>query len=818
MIYPKSFENKVGFDTVRNRISDLCVSSAGKSLSAAISFSTDHKTILKLLGQTDEMSHIMALPEHFSIAPLPSYTAEMARLRIAGTFLSANELYEVGRLLLASQEISLFFSKHSIDDSPEYPLLTELSRGLNTLPPVARLISHTIDRYGNILDSASAKLADIRRQITSTSGRMNSIMNKVVSRGIAEGYLDSDTTPAVRDGRLVLPVLPMNKRKVPGIVHDESASGKTYFIEPSEIVEANNRIRELQMEERHEIIRILTNVADELRPHTDSLLGNADILGKFDFIHAKSIYATEIGGTLPAIENHPELEWYHATHPVLLESLKTQQKELVPLDITLKPENRILVISGPNAGGKSVCLKTVGIIQYMLQCGILPPLYSNSRMGIFSDIFIDIGDNQSIENELSTYSSHLRNMKQMLTRGNGHSLILIDEFGSGTEPQIGGALAQAILQEFNQQEMWGVITTHYQNLKQFAENTSGIINGSMLYDRQQMEPLFKLSIGNPGSSFAIEIARKTGLSKNIIAKATEIVGSDYINLDKYLLDIARDKRYWENKRNDIKRREKNLEEIIEHYKNEAETLRLKRREIIDEAKRQAKEILDGSNSLIERTIREIRNATAEKEATKAARIRLEKDKKLLGGSDKDLYTEHKLLARAPKTKNKTIQNPHQTKTEQELTVGDTVKLDGDGIPGKILSINGDNATVAFGILKTTVQLKRLKHTLSKIPSALKKSAPGTSAFMDSTRERQLRFKPEIDVRGMRADEAIQSVTYFIDDALQFNIGRVRILHGTGTGALRQAIRQYLSTVNGVESYHDEDVRFGGAGITVVEIK
>lgn len=816
MIYPESFENKVGFDAVRNRINDLCVSHSGKSFAERIKFSTDYELITRQLGMADEMVRISSLPDRFSISVLPSYTAEIARLKIDGTFLTASELYEIGRLLLASGEIKQFFNKHKTENSVEFPLLDSLASEIDSLPVVARLISRTIDRYGNVLDSASAELASIRRQISVTSGRMNSIMRRVVSRGISEGFLEADTTPTVRDGRLVLPVLPMNKRKVPGIVHDESASGKTYFIEPAEIVEANNQLRELQLEERREIVRILTQVAIELKPHADSLLRNADIMGEFDFIHAKAQYAAEIGASLPKIEDRTELEWFHATHPVLLESLKRQDRQLVPLDITLSTKNRILVISGPNAGGKSVCLKTVGIVQYMLQCGLLPPVYDNSRMGIFKDIFIDIGDNQSIENELSTYSSHLRNMRQFLARGGKRTLLLIDEFGSGTEPQIGGAIAEAILSDFNRQKMWGVITTHYQNLKHLAEQTPGLLNGSMLYDRQKMEPLYKLSIGNAGSSFAIEIARKTGLPKEIIDRASEIVGSEYINMDKYLLDIARDKRYWERKRDDIKRREKNLEEIIERYESEAANLKAKRREILDDAKVKAKEILDSSNATIERTIRDIKMAAAEKEATKEARKRLEDEKKeIVGAAAAD---EHKLLKKAPKSKKKPVAKPQVLKDERQLQVGDAVKLDGEGVPGEILSINGTSATVAFGLLKTTVPLSRLRHTLSKVPSALKKPTAGSVSTADSSRERQLNFKPEIDLRGMRADEAIQAVTYFIDDALQFNIGRVRILHGTGTGALRQAIRQYLSTTAGIANYHDEDVRFGGAGITVVELK
>ncbi|MDE7470361.1 MAG: endonuclease MutS2, partial [Paramuribaculum sp.] len=417
-------------------------------------------------------------------------------------------------------------------------------------------IDRILDKYAEVRDSASPELADIRSRLQSMGGTVNAVMRRVLSRAVADGLVDQDTAPAVRDGRLVLPVAPMNKRRINGIVHDESASGKTVFIEPAEVVEVNNRIRELQMEERREIVRILIAAADELRPHIPAMSAMSDVIGRIDFVYAKALYAAEVDGRLPHLSAKPELEWYHACHPGLLVSLRKQDKEIVPLDITLTPKQRLLIISGPNAGGKSVTLKTVGALQYMAQCGVLPPVYENSHFGIFEDIFIDIGDDQSIENDLSTYSSHLRNMRRFISDGRAASLALIDEFGAGTEPQIGGALAQAILHRFNEKGMWGVITTHFHNLKQFAEDTEGLVNGSMLYDRQQMRPLFRLSIGNAGSSFAVEIARKIGLPADIIAEAEEIVGSDYVKMDRYLLDIARDRRYWENKRQSIRVKEK----------------------------------------------------------------------------------------------------------------------------------------------------------------------------------------------------------------------------------------------------------------------
>lgn len=819
MIYPDSFEKKIGFDLVRRRLAELCVSAGARALTAEMTFLTDFDNIKRLLDEVGEMKAVIALADGFDVRELGDPAQSLGRLKLQGTFLAPQEIVELRRVIEAAVDTEAWFRTHRNENgSSPFERLDEIASQLTPLPATLKEIDRIVDRHGAVKDLASPELAAIRREMSSISGRVNSIMRRVISRAAGEGYLEADTTPTMRDGRLVLPVQPMHKRHIPGIVHDESASGKTFFIEPAEIVEANNRVRELQLEERREITRILIALADRLRPDIPALTLDLELLFRFDFIHAKARYADETGATLPHLTSRAELEWYHATHPVLMASLRRQGKEIVPLDITLTAKERILVISGPNAGGKSVCLKTVGIVQYMIQCGLLPPVYENSHAGIFKSIFIDIGDDQSIEDDLSTYSSHLRNMKRFLQSGNESTLILIDEFGSGTEPQIGGALAQAILGEFNEKKMWGVITTHFQNLKTFAEDTPGLVNGSMLYDRHLMQPMFKLSIGNPGSSFAIEIARKTGLPKSIIDEAEKIVGSDYINLDKYLLDIARDKRYWENKRLEIRRKEKHLEEVIERYRSDADTLSDQRRQIIAQAKEEAKSILDRSNASIERTIHDIKKAQAEKEATMEARRRLQEEKKNI--TDSDSVDEHPLLRKA-KPRRPKGQRPAPLSTPAEMKAlqpGDIVKLDGEGTPGRILKIEGKKAEVAFGVLKTTVQLDRLKPTTAQIKTGAEKSTYISTATTDASRERQLNFKPEIDLRGMRADEAVQAVTYFLDDAIQFGTSRVRILHGTGTGALRQSIRAYLSTHPGVEAYADEDVRFGGAGITVVRLR
>ncbi len=819
MIYPSTFEHKTGFDTIRLYVKERCVSPLGIERVERMAFSSDHHIVEQRLKAVSEMIAVKAADDGFSLENVHDVTPQLKAIRVPGTFIPANELYRVMRSLESIANIAAYFSTHRDDDgSSIYPALDTMSRGLVAFPEIVRGIDRIIDHFGNVKDTASPALSDIRRQLSAVSGAISSTMRRVIAKAVGEGYLEADTTPSMRDGRLVIPVPPMHKRNVRGIVHDESASGKTIFIEPAEIVEANNRVRELQMEERREIVRILTSLADNMRPSLPDMLGSYDVLGDFDFVHAKAIFAIDSGATLPTLHDHPEMEWYHACHPVLKHSLESQGREIVPLDITLSPEKRILVISGPNAGGKSVTLKTAAVVQYMVQCGLLPTVYENSHIGIFDDIFIDIGDDQSIEDDLSTYSSHLRNMKYFLSNGGAGTLMLIDEFGSGTEPQVGGAIAQALLEKYNDMGMWGIITTHFQNLKHFADETPGLVNGSMLYDRQQMRPLFRLTIGHPGSSFAIEIARKTGLPAEIIDKAGEIVGSDYINLDKYLLDIARDKRYWENKRLSIRQKEKKVEQVLEQYQHDADTLREKRREIISEAQKEAQRILEGSNAAIERTIHDIKAANAERDRTLEARRALQNQKKELLAETSEADA-HPLLRRAPKKRKNKTSGTTAKKPEVVLQPGDNVKLDGQGVPGKILEISGKNAIVAFGQLKTTVALNRLHPTIQKTQSGVTRTTSTVSEAMgDDSRARQLAFNREIDSRGMRVDEGVQAVTYFIDDAIQFNAGRVRILHGTGTGALRQYIRQYLDTVPGVRSYRDEHVQFGGAGITVVELE
>ncbi len=813
-IYPHNIENKIGFDTVRQIVEAKCLSALGRQKCTLMQCSSDFHIVHESLKAVDEMCRIMDSDEPLLLNSVHDLTPQLRTIRVPGTHIPESELAPLRNSLCTIADIAAYFAKHRTDQgATPYPTLDIIASNIASLPGVRLAIDRVIDKQGCIKDSASPELARIRGALASMQGSINSAMRRVIARAVRDGILDSDAAPTMRDDRVVIPVTAMHKRSIQGIVHDESATGKTFFIEPLEVVEAGNRLREMQIEERHEIVRILVELADTLRPHVPEMLDAYDVLAQFDFIQAKARYARDIEAHMPQLHADMQLELYHACHPVLKMTLEKLGKRVVPLDIMLTPQQRILIISGPNAGGKSVTLKTVAIAQYMLQCGLLPPVYDNSNMSVVDGIFIDIGDDQSIENELSTYSSHLSNMKFFLNHGNKATLALIDEFGSGTEPQIGAAIAQAVLDQFVKIGMWGIITTHYQNIKKFADETPGLINGSMLYDRQLMQPLFRLLIGTPGSSFAVEIARKIGLPSFIISEAENIVGSDYINLDKYLLDIARDKRYWENKRREIRQKEKKMEALIEKYEDDAEQLRSKRKEIIDDARSQAKQILDNSNAAIERTIHEIKSAQAERERTLAARRQLDQDKHELTQNSID---DHPMLKKAPRPKK--LGKTPAAQPQRNLQVGDHVLLDGNDTVGEILSIEGKNAVVAFGLIKTSVKASRLKITDRKIESGAKKGSSFLSASTtDLNREKQLNFKPEIDVRGLRVDEAVQAITYFIDDATQFSAQRVRILHGTGTGALRQYIRDYLASVPSVSSYRDEDVRFGGAGITVVEL-
>ena len=850
MIYPKTFEDKIGFNEIRTLLRERCLSSLGKEEVDKITFMDNVKAINTQLSRVREFRRLQEEEENFPLNYFFDVRQSVARLRLEGTHMEEDELFDLRRSLGTVNDIVTYLNRTDEDAAVAatddgwrkdpvypYPALHELAEGVVTFPQILQRIDQILDKFGKIRDTASPELLNIRRELAKVEGSISRTLYSILRSAQSEGLIEKDVTPAMRDGRLVIPVVPTMKRKIKGIVHDESASGKTLFIEPTEVVEANNRVRELEAEERREVIRILTEMAKVIRPHVPQILDSYKLLAQVDMLRAKTELAKLIGGIEPEVGKYPHIDWIEATHPLLRLSLQKQGKKVVPLEITLTRNKRMLIISGPNAGGKSVCLKTVGLVQYMLQCGLSVPMSERSQTGIFQNILIDIGDEQSIEDDLSTYSSHLTNMKNMMKSANDRTLILIDEFGTGTEPQIGGAIAEAVLKQFCIKRAYGVITTHYQNLKHFADSHEGVVNGAMLYDRHQMQALFQLQIGQPGSSFAIEIARKIGLPEQVIHDASEIVGSDYIQSDKYLQDIVRDKRYWESKRQTIHQREKQMEQTIAKYESEISDLAKSRKEVLAKAKERAEELFKESNKKIENVIREIREKQAEKEETKKLRDSLKDFKEGISDMDKQAEDDKiarkmaQILRRKENKKNRKKDDSSSSGQDKDntsaattlstvsapLKEGDTVRIKGTTSVGKIESIQGKNATVIFGDLRSTTSLKKLEHA-----TAPKREEP--RPFMTVGRqtretidEKKLNFKQDLDVRGMRGDEALNAVMYFIDDATLVGMSRVRILHGTGTGILRQLIRQYLATVPAVTSYKDEHVQFGGAGITVVDL-
>ena len=777
MTYPQNIEQKIDFQVIRDCLKSCCTSSLGKEQVDEMLWVNHYKTVQNRLAHLREMMNVLTDSSlSFPQGDIYDLREALARIRVEGLFMDENELFSLRKMLDYVGQLERFFT---LLDREKYPLLASLP--LTSFPShLIVAIDRIIDRYGKMKDSASPELARIRKDIAQSQGSVSRALNSILRQAQAEGLLDRDAAPTMREGRLVLPVPPAYKRKIGGIVHDESATGKTVFIEPQQVVEANNRIRELEGEERRERMRILLEMTEYIRPEISHVLASEEFLADVDFLRAKALFAEDIEAIVPEVHNQPMLDWREARHPILLLNFRKQGRTVVPLSIRLK-ENRILVISGPNAGGKSVCLKTVALLQYMLQCGLAVPMNEASEMGLFENLLLDIGDEQSIEDDLSTYSSHLRNMKHFVRYANGKTLLLIDEFGTGTEPMIGGAIAEAVLTQLNEQKAYGVITTHYSNLKHLAERSKGIINGAMLYDRGQLKPLFQLSIGQAGSSFAVEIARQIGLPEQIIQRATDIVGEEHIDYDKQLQDIARDKRYWENKRQNIRQKEKHLEEKIAHYEEQMAGIKAKKRAIIEEANQQAADLLKKSNATIERTIREIKEAKAEKKATQQARQKVENLKSKV--EEKSTKVSKPSSASASK--------------KQKNVLRDLSEL-------KVLTKN---------------PAKLIQETNTPKPKMV------SSNVADELRRRKLAFSRELDIRGLRVDEALEVLIAYIDDALMVNAEMVTILHGTGTGALKQVVRDYLSERqktmrklrSGDISFHDGDPDRGGAGITVVEL-
>lgn len=827
MIYPPTFEQKIGFDRLREQVAALCTMRAARGLLAAEGFTTSAREIVRRLSLADEMRLLLEMNPDFPGGDYPDMDHVVAKLRVEGAFLDVEEVVTLRRALAMVGQLVAFIGARG----QQYPALYDLTRGVEAFPAIVQRIDAIIDPFCAVRDGASPELAEIRRAIREREGQAAKRLQQVLAAAKSAGIVDADAQLSVRDGKTVIPVSAANKRKLNGFIHDESATGRTFYVEPVEVVELNNELRELEYAERREIVRILTEFTETVRPDAELIAASGDYLAEVDMLRAKGRWASANGCVKPIVSTDDRLVLKDARHPLLQQTLRAQGREIVPLNMQLDKRKRILVISGPNAGGKSVCLKTTGIVQYMFQCGFPVPASEISELPVFGSIFIDIGDEQSIDNDLSTYSSHLVNMKNMLSGASDRTLVLIDEFGSGTEPTIGGAIAEAILERLLERGCYGVITTHYANIKYYAASTDGIANGAMTFDVQHIRPLFRLEMGKPGSSFAVEIARKIGLPEEIIRSAAEKAGSEHINLEKQLREIARDKHYWEQKRDRIRLTDRKVEELEQSYAEQLAKIRAERQEILKKAKQEAQALIADANRQIENTIRTIRETQAEKETTRLARKEL--DDFRAAAEQADAAERDAEIAREIERIERRRQRRAERKAQRgeaaapgsapeppkkrEVEAGSKVRMLGQEMVGEVRAVKGKKAQVAFGQILTTVD-KALLTVVSnnEYREATRPTTVRTVVSADIS-ARKLAFRDHIDVRGMRSIEALDAVQQFIDDALMVGVGSVTILHGKGTGALKEEIRRYLRTVPEVESAVDEHADRGGAGITVVTL-
>ncbi|MCX4281449.1 MAG: Smr/MutS family protein [Alistipes sp.] len=827
MIYPPTFEQKIGFDRLREQVAALCTMRAARGLLAAEGFTTSAREIVRRLSLADEMRLLLEMNPDFPGGDYPDMDHVVAKLRVEGAFLDVEEVVTLRRALAMVGQLVAFIGARG----QQYPALYDLTRGVEAFPAIVQRIDAIIDPFCAVRDGASPELAEIRRAIREREGQAAKRLQQVLAAAKSAGIVDADAQLSVRDGKTVIPVSAANKRKLNGFIHDESATGRTFYVEPVEVVELNNELRELEYAERREIVRILTEFTETVRPDVELIAASGDYLAEVDMLRAKGRWASANGCVKPIVSTDDRLVLKDARHPLLQQTLRAQGREIVPLNMQLDKRKRILVISGPNAGGKSVCLKTTGIVQYMFQCGFPVPASEISELPVFGSIFIDIGDEQSIDNDLSTYSSHLVNMKNMLSGASDRTLVLIDEFGSGTEPTIGGAIAEAILERLLERGCYGVITTHYANIKYYAASTDGIANGAMTFDVQHIRPLFRLETGKPGSSFAVEIARKIGLPEEIIRSAAEKAGSEHINLEKQLREIARDKHYWEQKRDRIRLTDRKVEELEQSYAEQLAKIRAERQEILKKAKQEAQALIADANRQIENTIRTIRETQAEKETTRLARKEL--DDFRAAAEQADAAERDAEIAREIERIERRRQRRAERKAQRgeaaapgsapeppkkrEVEAGSKVRMLGQEMVGEVRAVKGKKAQVAFGQILTTVD-KALLTVVSnnEYREATRPTTVRTVVSADIS-ARKLAFRDHIDVRGMRSIEALDAVQQFIDDALMVGVSSVTILHGKGTGALKEEIRRYLRTVPEVESAVDEHADRGGAGITVVTL-
>lgn len=825
MVYPNNFEEKIGFDKIRQMLKDLCMSDLGRDRVDTMAFSTDIEWIEHELKCVAEFKQICLFENQFPTANYFDMRKSLNQIRVEGMFMDVHELFDFKRSLDTFRAILRFFH---VQEERKYPTLRVMAKSVTVYPYVYERADIIINKHGVIKDSASSTLQQIRRDLMVKQSSVSKITQQILKRAQSEGWVDSDSQLAVRDGKFLIPISSAHKRKIKGFVFDESATGRTSYIEPIETIELNNDIRELEFDERREITKILIEFANDIRPYIDDLLASYELMALIDFIRSKAMFAVKTESEKPHLKASASLDLRTARHPLLFLALKNENKKVIPLDLNLDENERIILISGPNAGGKSVCLKTVGTLQYMVQSGLLTPASEYSHFGIFEHIFIDIGDEQSIENDLSTYSSHLKNMKFFIDNANTKTLVLIDEFGTGTEPLLGGAIAEAALEEMNSKKVRGIITTHYTNLKHFAAAAEGIVNGAMLYDTSELMPLFKLEVGLPGSSFAFEIAGKIGLSQKLLDSAARKVGQDHMDFDKNLKELEAGKRETEKQNRKLQQMEIDLQKMIDRYNKETEFTLSQRKSILAITKEQAKDILARTNKQIENTIHEIRISQADKEKTKEVRKELEEFKTQL--AERQKTEEDRINEKIERLKKKELEKelrrkqgkpileealPDEEEEEEAIVVGDFVKIEKQNIIGEVIEIKGKKASVAFGTIRSEVALNRLeKVSKTEAKKAQKPASTKPITNFEFTKTKS-DFMFGLDVRGKRTDEAIQRVTQYIDEALIVEADEVKILHGKGNGILKQMIREYVRTLPFVKDIRDESVEYGGAGISII---
>ena len=814
MIYPKNFESKTGFDQIRQMLRESCLSSLGEYYVDKIRFSTDFSLIKGLLDQTEEFRLLLIEESGFPIHDYFDLTPELQRLKVAGTYIEREELFDLKSSLKTIVSSIAFIQKLEPD---RFENLKQLVTDIDIDKNILQSIEIIINEKGEVKDTASVNLKEIRSSLRRKQSSVDKKIGQTLRSAKKSGWVADDVEATIRNGRLVIPVIASHKRKISGFIHDTSATGQTVFLEPAEIFETNNEIRELENAERREIIKILKDFTFFLRPFIPELINAYRFLGLVDFIRAKAKFAIKINAICPAIKNAQQIEWINAVHPLLFLSHQKQKKTVVPLDIALDQESRILVISGPNAGGKSVCLKTIGLLQYMLQCGLLIPVKEGSVAGIFQNLFIDIGDEQSLENDLSTYSSHLLNMKHFVLNANEKTMFLIDEFGTGTEPQLGGSIAEAVLERLNEKTAFGVVTTHYSNLKLMASEGNGIVNGAMLFDSREMQPLFKLKIGRPGSSFAFEIARKIGFPKQVLKSAEKKTGKTQLDFDQQLQQLEIEKKELDQKHVEVRVADDLLNELVEKYEKLNKDLRFQKNEILEKARQEAQSLIQSSNKLIENTIREIRESQAEKEKTKKLREELKIKSQEL---ETILEKKTKVSKQKPDKKDKSKKQQEVLEADSSINVGDIVNIKEQGVSGEVLDINGDDVTIAFKSVRLKTSLSKLEKAnasqSAKFNRTIRKT--GYSGIINDLNDKLANFKLQVDVRGKRSEEAINIIKHYIDDAILISIPEVRILHGKGHGILRSLIQEYLRSQPEIKSFKDEHIERGGHGITIVILK